>query len=57
MIKLVLGRTLKDNNGSYHKYEVEATREIEPTKANLSRQFAILRRELEKQVEIDEKVE
>lgn len=57
MIKLVLGRTIKDNGGSYRKYEVEVTKEIEPTRANLSRQFAILRRELDKQVEIDEKVD
>jgi len=57
VIKLVLGRTIKDNGGSYRKYEVEVTKEIEPTRANLSRQFAILRRELDKQVEIDEKVD
>ena len=53
MIKITMGQTNRNHNGSYRKYEVEVSREVEPKASNLNKLFAIVRQSIQEQVKID----
>jgi len=53
-ITITLGRTIKENGGSYRKTEITVTKEIEPTRGSINRQFAVVRQAIDEQLKIDE---
>ena len=53
MIEIIIGETIRSNNGSYKKLECKLSKETEATQERINRLFAMARKGIAEQLKID----
>ena len=53
MIEIIIGETIRSNNGSYKKLECKLVKETEATQEKINRLFGMARKGIDEQLKID----